>query len=155
MPVREMREIMAKRTVEIEDNLDEIIKGVKDDIKTLIEDYIKENEAKPDWSDLDYDGSIHEIIDCAVPIYTYEINDLFYLYGNEFEEAFDNAGIGTKDDEGWPNGWKAAAIYCYIEQELMNDIDEMIDSAWDTWEGETGGNDEPETILDGGEVREV
>ena len=34
---------MVKRNVEIEDNLDEIIESVKDDVKTLIIDYIKEN----------------------------------------------------------------------------------------------------------------
>lgn len=110
---------MAKRTVEIEDNLDEIIEGVKDDVKELAIQWIEENEEKPDlYNDLDYDGSFHEIVDGAVPIYTSEINDLFYLYGNDFEEAFDNAGIGDKDDDHWPSGWKAAAIYCYIEQEV-------------------------------------
>ena len=125
---------MVKRTIEIEDTLGEIIDSVKSDVKTEIENYIKENESKPDYSDLDYRGAIHEIIDGAVPVYTGEINDLFYLYGNDFEEAFDNAGIGDKDDEHWPCGWKAAAIYCYIEQELMNALDEMIDEIWDEYE---------------------
>jgi len=125
---------MAIRTIEIEDNLDEIIKSVKDDVNTEIENYIKENEDKPDFSDLDYSGVIHEIIDSAVPIYTYEINNLFFLYGNEIEQAFENAGIGEKNDDDWPSGWKAAAIYCYIEEQLMNDLDEMIDELWDDFE---------------------
>lgn len=125
---------MVKRNVEIEDNLDEIIGSARDDVKTEIENYIEENEKKPDYSDLDYSGAMHEIFDSAVPIYTGEINDLFYLYGDEFEEAFDNAGIGDKDDEHWPMGWKPAAIYCYIEQEILNDLDEMIDEIWDEWE---------------------
>jgi hypothetical protein len=125
---------MVKRTVEIEDNLDEIISSAKEDVKALIEEYIKDNESKPDYSTLDYSGSMHEIFDGAVPIYTGEINDLFYLYGDDFEEAFDNAGIGDKDDDHWPMGWKPAAIYCYIEREINNDLDEMIDEIWDAWE---------------------
>jgi hypothetical protein len=122
---------MAKRTVEIEDNLSEIIEGVKDDVKEEIKNYIEENKEKPDYGDLDYSGAIHEIIDGAVPVYTSEINDLFYLYGNEFEQAFDDAGIGDKEDEHWPMGWKAAAIYCYIEQELNNDLESMIDELYE------------------------
>jgi len=125
---------MAKRTIEIEDNLNEIIESVKYDVNTEIENYIKENEDKPDFSDLDYSGAIHEIIDGAVPIYTYEINNLFYLYGNEIEQAFENAGIGEKNDDDWPSGWKAAAIYCYIEEQLMNDFDDMINELWDKYE---------------------
>jgi hypothetical protein len=125
---------MTKRTVEIEDNLSEIIESARDDVKQLIEDYIEENHEKPDYSDLDYSGGMHEIFDSAVPIYTGEITDLFYLYGNDFEEAFDNAGIGDKDDDHWPMGWKPAAIYCYIEQEIVNDLDDMIDEIWDKYE---------------------
>lgn len=122
---------MTKRNVEIEDNLNEIIESVKDDVKNLVIEYIKENEEKPDMGDLDYSGSVHEIIDGAVPIYTGEINDLFYLYGQDFEEAFDNAGIGDKEDEHWPMGWRAAAIYCYIEQEINEWFNEVIDDLYD------------------------
>jgi hypothetical protein len=123
---------MTKRTIEIEDTLDEIIESVKDDIKDLAVEWIKENNEKPDlYNDLDYDGSFHEIVDGSVPIYTSEINDLFYLYGNEFEEAFENAGIGDKDDEHWPSGWKAAAIYCYIEQEVSEWFNDNIEDIYD------------------------
>lgn len=146
---------MVKRTVEIEDTLDEIIEGVKDDVKELAINWIKENGEKPDlYNDLDYDGSFHELVDGAVPIYTGEINDLFYLYGNDFEDAFDNAGIGDKDDEHWPSGWKAAAIYCYIEQEIAEWFDNEIDDIFDENHKEET-EEEPEVILDGGEVREV
>jgi hypothetical protein len=123
---------MTARIVEVEDNLVEIIDGVKDEIKDLIIDYIKENGEAPDlYNDLDYDGSFHDIVDGAVPVYTSEINDLFYLYGDEMEEAFDNAGIGSKDDPCWPMGWKAAAIYCYIEQEVSEWFQENIDDIFE------------------------
>lgn len=87
---------MVTRTIEIEDNLDEIIKSVQDDVQALAEEYIAENNEKPDLSDLDYSGDVHDIIDGAVPVYTKEIDDLWYLYGDRFESAFDSAGIGEK-----------------------------------------------------------
>lgn len=128
---------MTKRTIEIEDTLDEIIESVKDDVKELIIQWIKDNDEKPDlYNDIDYDGSFHEIVDGSVPVYTSEINDLFYLYGNEIEDAFDNAGIGDKDDEHWPSGWKAAAIYCYIEQEVSEWYNDNIDDIYDEYHKE-------------------
>lgn len=136
---------MAKTTVEIEDNLDEIVESVKYDVKELAIEWIKDNNEKPDlYNDLDYDGSFHEIVDGAVPIYTREINDLFYLYGDEFEGAFDNAGIGDKDDKGWPCGWKAAAIYCYIEQEVAQWFNDNIDEIFDENHKEDPEESEPE-----------
>lgn len=124
--------IMTKRNVEIEDNLSEIIENTREELKEKVIEWIKENNEKPDlYNDIDYDGSFHEIVDSAVPIYTGEINDLFYLYGNDFEEAFDNAGIGDKDDDHWPMGWKAAAIYCYIEQEVAEWFQENIDDIFE------------------------
>jgi hypothetical protein len=123
---------MVKRTIEIEDSLDEIIESVKSDIKDLAIEWIKDNEEKPDlYNDLDYDGSVHEIIDGSVPVYTYEIDNLFYLYGDEFEQAFDDAGIGEKEDKHWPSGWKPAAIYCYIEQEINEWYNDAIDEIYE------------------------
>jgi len=123
---------MVKRTIEIEDTLDEIIESVKSDIKNLAIEWIKENSDKPDLSNnLDYDGSVHEIIDGSVPVYIYEINNLFYLYGDEFEQAFDDAGIGAKEDKCWPSGWKPAAIYCYIEQKINEWYNDAIDEIYE------------------------
>jgi len=128
---------MSKRTIEIEDTLDEIIESLKDDMKTMVEEYLNDNpdlDECPDlYNDLDYDGRYHELIDGAVPIYTSEINDLFYLYGNDFEDAFDNAGIGTKEDKCWPCGWKPAAIYCYLDQEIAGWFNENSSDLYDEW----------------------
>ena len=74
---------MAKRMVEVEDNLDDIVQGAIDSVKEELLSFLNDNpdtDTCPDISnDLDYSGAIHEIIDGAVPIYTSEINDLFYL----------------------------------------------------------------------------
>jgi hypothetical protein len=128
---------MVKRTVKIEDNLNEIVESTKDELKDIIIEYLNDNpdlEEAPDlFNDIDYDGRFHELIDGSVPIYTQEIEDLFYLYGDELEEAFDNAGIGSKDDGCWPMGWKAAAIYCYIEQEVSSWYEDNKEDIYDEW----------------------
>lgn len=112
-----------KRTVEIDDTLQECVDGAIEEVKTALLEYLDENkdtDQTPDLgNDLDYSGRVHEIIDGAVPVYTKEIADIFYLHGDEVEQAFDDAGIGEKQDgAGWPMGWKAAAVYCYIEQQV-------------------------------------
>lgn len=127
-----------KRTVEIDDTLGEIIDSVTDDVKQALLDYLEENpdtRETPDiGNDLDYSGGIHEIVDGSVPVYTSEINDLFYLHGDKFEEAFDDAGIGSKDDAHWPSGWKAAAIYCYVEQQVHEWYSKNADDIFEEWQ---------------------
>ncbi len=111
---------MTKRTIEIEDNLQEIIESGQEDLKNLCLEWLENNgdidtEEPPDLgNDLDYSGSFHEICDSAVPIYTKEIEDLWYLYKSEFEEAYENAGCGDNPLEN--NGM--AAIYFYISEQL-------------------------------------
>lgn len=128
---------MVTRTIEINDTLDEIIESAKIDLKEMVFEYLNDNpdlDESPDlYNDLDYDGRFHELVDTAVPIYTTEINDLFYLYGSVFERAFEDAGIGDKDDQSWPMGWKSAAIYCYIEQELSEWFAENVEDLFDEW----------------------
>lgn len=131
---------MPKRNIEIDDNLQEILESAKQDVSDLLEQWLDENHDAGDGepespelgNDLDYSGSVHQIIDSSVPIYTSEINDLWFLYGPQFEEAFDNAGFEREGD--WPMGWQAAAIYCYIEQEIgewySNEADDLTKQWW-------------------------
>jgi len=121
---------MAKRQVEIDDTLQERVDMAVDEVEELLREYIKENEpiSTPDlYSDLDYSGSVHEIIDTSVPIYTKEIDDTWYLYGNQLEEAYENAGIGTNPREN--NGM--VAIICYIEQEVADWYRQNADDIFD------------------------
>jgi len=111
-----------KTSIEINDTLQDRVASAIEDVKAELLEYLDSNpdtEETPDLgNDLDYSGRIHEIVDGAVPIYTKEINDIMYLHGDDVERAFDDAGIGSKDDKGWPMGWKPAAIYCYIDQKV-------------------------------------
>jgi len=51
-----------------------------------------------------------------VPVYTGEIKGLWFLHSNEFEEAYENAGIGDNPMEN--NGM--VGIYCYISDKVNN-----------------------------------
>src|SRR3990167_10758212 len=103
-----------KRQIEIDDTLQDCVDGAIGSVKEELLSYLDANpdtDETPDLgNDLDYSGAIHEIVDGAVPIYTQEIADIMYMHGDDVEQAFDNAGIGEKEDgAGWPMGWKAAA----------------------------------------------
>jgi hypothetical protein len=129
-------EDVMKRTIEIEDTLQDCVDNAIDSVRDEIVSYLDQNpdtDESPEWNDLDYSGAMHEIIDGSVPIYTAEINDIFYLHGDEVEQAFDDAGIGSKDDKGWPMGWKAAAIYCYIEQQVQEWFSNNASDVFDEW----------------------
>lgn len=127
------------RTVEINDTLQERLDSAWDDVKELAKTWLDENgddgtdEAPELFNDLDYDGSFHEIIDSSTPIYTNEIRDLFYLYGVDFDAAFDDAGFCDKDDDKWPCGWRAAAIYCYLEQAIASKYEEEKEDIFREW----------------------
>jgi hypothetical protein len=112
-----MRIYAMKRTVEIEDVLGSCVESAIDKVKDLLEEYIKENDSGslPDINnDLDYSGSVHEIIDRSVPDYYKVIDDTWYLYKDDLIEAYENSGMGENPMDG--NG--TVAIYCYIEQKV-------------------------------------
>jgi hypothetical protein len=125
-----------KRNVEIEDTLQENVDSAIDDVTEALMNYLKENPDTDELpclnNDLDYSGTIHEIIDSSVPIYTKEIDDTMYLHGHKIETAFEDAGLGSKDDD-WPNGWECAAIYCYIEQQVQEWYQRNAQDIFDEW----------------------
>ncbi len=107
-----------KKTIEIEDKLGAYCDQACEDVRDLLVEHIQEKGLEEDdgvpclHNDLDYDGRVHEIVDGSVPVYTSEIRDLWYLYTNEFEVAYENAGVGENPREN--NGM--AAIYYYIHE---------------------------------------
>ena len=125
-----------KRTIELEDTLQQRVDSAIEDVKAELLRHCDENEpdALPDLgNDLNYSGAIDEIIDGSVPISTHEIKTVMFLHGDDVEDAFDNAGIGEKTDEGWPSGWHAAAIYCYIEQQVGEWYSTEAEDVFETW----------------------
>lgn len=124
---------MSKRTIEIEDTLQERVDSAIEDVKNELLRYCEDNEPDklPDLgNDLDYSGAIHEIVDGSVPIYTKEINDTWYLHGNELEEAYENAGVGDNPKEN--NG--LAAIYFYIHEQVNEWYSDHAEDIFEEWQ---------------------
>jgi len=119
---------MVERNVKIEDDLQDRIDGVVEEVESLIENFLKENK---DWdgdsyelfNELDYNGGITELVDSATPIYYYNIDGLWYLYKNEFTEAYENAGIGNDPLEN--SGM--TAIYLYIQEQVNEWFNDTMD----------------------------
>ena len=132
-----------KRTVEIEDSLQERVEGACEEVKDLLIEYLDEN--KDDFTDegteppclhndLDYDGRVHEIVDGSVPIYTSEIKDTWYMHASELEEAYENAGVGDNPREN--NGM--AAIYFYISECVCEWYRDNAESILEEWQSKQG-----------------
>ena len=127
-----------KRTIEINDTLQDTVDQCIEDTKELLLEWLQNNpesdiseptETPCLHNDLDYDGRFHEIIDGNTPIYYSEIDTIFYLHGHLCEDAFENAfGPEAKTEDGWPCGWKAAAIYQYLSDKTSEWYNENADS---------------------------
>lgn len=115
-----------KRQIEIEDDLQERIDSVKEEIKDNFIDYLKENKDITDFDEY-YQAQgcniVHEIADSNTPIYYSDIDGLHYLYGDEFDEAYENAGIGYETEDNY----KQAAIYCYLSEKGFDYLRELED----------------------------
>ena len=123
---------MSKKTIEIDDTLEERLESAIEDVKNELESYLDDNEPDtvPDLhNDLNYSGAIHEIIDGSVPIYTKEINDAWYLHGSELEQAYEDAGVGNNPREN--NGM--AAIYYWIEQQVNEWYQDKAEDIFEEW----------------------
>ena len=135
------RYIMVKRKVEIEDDLNETVDTLKEEVCDHFLEYLKEN---PDCDDFDqyYQAggcdAVHEFSNSSTPIYYSDIDGLYYLYGDEFDEAYTNAGIG----DGSENNHRQVAIYCYLSEKAFEYQRELQDS----FEEYLADEDEAKTI---------
>jgi len=113
-----------KRTIEIEDDLDERIADIREDMKNDFIDFLKDNkdiEEFDDYYQQQGGDNIHDIVDSSTPIYYSNIDSLYYLYGDEFEEAYKNAGFGNGNEENH----KQVAIYTYLEEQAHDYLREL------------------------------
>ena len=90
---------------------DELEQGIREDIREWAED-------NPDNNDPAYDGSLHELVDGAVPIWTSELFELAAEYP-DFRYVDDP---GLCDPERGAEGIIAVAIYDWLSER-----------AWDEW----------------------
>ncbi len=118
-----------KRTIEIDDDLQDRVENCKDELLDAFRDYMEDNADIEDFDTFYQDSGAdraHEIADSNTPIYYSDIDGLYYLYGNEFDEAYENAGIGDKSEDNY----RQAAIYCYLSEktyEFMSELQKWFD----------------------------
>lgn len=122
-----------KRTIEINDTLENRVESAIEEVKSELESYLNNNldtDSVPCLNnDLDYSGAIHEIVDGSVPVYTREIKTAWYLYGSELEEAYNNAGVGENPMEN--DGM--AAIYYYIMEQVQEWYRDNAEEIFESW----------------------
>jgi len=111
---------MVKRNIKIDDDLKEREETTKEEILEAIKDYLKDNPDIEDLDSLNDDGIINEIVDSNTPIYYSNIDALFYLYSDELEEAYKDAGCYSEP----PENYKQVCIYFYLEEKARNYIGE-------------------------------
>ena len=131
---------MKSYTIEIETDLSDLVSSTIEEVKRSIAWLLKENEidetmSKYDIIDvLEYDGTLNEIIDGSVPVYTAQLKALMFVHEFDLMEAFENAGICTVDEvlknpDSYILGLEGVAIFCYIEQE----VNEWINDDLEDW----------------------
>ena len=120
---------MTKRTIEIDDNLDDLIDGHKEEILDDFIDYLEETIDLTDFDEYYQEQGcdfVHESADSYTPIYNSDIDGLWYLYGDEFADAFENAGFDMSDN------YKQQAIYCYISDKGF-EFQRLLENKFNDW----------------------
>jgi hypothetical protein len=131
---------MKSYCVEIERDLNELEGAAIDEIKRSIEWFVSEGEIEKDAQvddineRLEYDGTKHEVIDGCIPVYTHQLEALFFVHKWDLMEAFNDAGICTVDEvlnnpDSFQLGLEGVAISCYIE----NSVNQWINDDLEGW----------------------
>lgn len=120
---------MAKITVELDDDLEEIVENAIEEAKEALINYLDQypNEDMP--GSLDDFCDPHDIVDSATPIYTRDIETAWFLHGNELERAYESSGLGNNSREN--DG--QTAIYAYISQELSDWFYREAERVYEDW----------------------
>ena len=130
---------MRTYTIELETDLNELVSSAIEEIKDTIsylylkDGSIDETMDKYEIIDvLEYDGTLHEIIDGSVPVYTAELEALMFVHKRTLLDAFEDSGICTvgeviSNPDSYPLGLEGVAVYCYIELEVNAWIEEDLE----------------------------
>lgn len=117
------------KNITIDDTLDERVAAVEQEVVEAFGEYVTQNpEAKREAANDVLTEIIFNIADGATPVYYTDINDIFYLHGNDVEAAFDDAGLGEKNDKDYPCGWRAAAICMFFEAKAREKLNELLET---------------------------
>lgn len=129
-------------TATITDKLPEIVSEAWDEIVKVLQRYFADypDEDCPDWEDLDRDGSLHEIVDSAVPIYNRDLDELAYFHHRDAMATLEERFGEISGD--WPMGPFAAGLYCLIDEGLRESWTDEAESLWTQWQEESQAAEE-------------
>lgn len=136
------RENKMKKTIELDDTLQERVDSAHGELVNEVYRYLEQNyyydseflqDSIDEISELtteDVDSpnrliGFSSIVDSSVPVYYYEIDTIWFLHKQELIEAYEDAGIGDNPTEN--NGM--TAIYLYIEKQLIDDFEDILEEA--------------------------
>lgn len=124
---------MQPNTAQLTDRLPEIIDSTWDEVVELLKEYfvIHGGDLPCLHNDLDYDGSISNLIDSAVPIYNAELSELAYFHHNDAIAALEEQ-FGSADGD-WPSGTFAAGVYQLIDNGINVRWNEDAEDLWQEW----------------------
>jgi len=124
---------MQPNTAQLTDRLPEIIDSTWDEVVELLKEYfvIHGGDLPCLHNDLDYDGGISNLIDSAVPIYHYQLNELAYFHHNDAIAALAEQ-FGSADGD-WPSGTFAAGVYQLIDNGINERWNEDAEDIWQEW----------------------
>lgn len=124
---------MHSNTAQLTDRLPEIIDSTWNEIVEQLKEYfiLHGGEFPCLHNDLDYDGTISNFIDSAVPIYNSELSELAYFHHNDAIAALEEQ-FGSADGD-WPSGTFAAGVYQLIENGINERWYEEAEDLWQEW----------------------
>ena len=113
----------------INDTLDQRVQDAKSDLKDTLIDLLIDNPDITSTDALDdkpcyITDKINEMADSNTPVYTSEIEDVFFMNKNELVEAYDNAGIYGKGER--PNNYEMVCVCIYLEDQLHSYYNEEL-----------------------------
>jgi hypothetical protein len=125
------RNDMSELNITINDTLSERLESLLRDVREHVAEYIEEHkpDRAPGFIELDNSGDLQEMIDCAVPIEDGEIRDIWYVHADELLSAYQDDGIG----DGTEPNLQQVAIYCWLEQKLADELDDLVEEIHDAW----------------------
>ena len=108
-------------TVDIDDTLEERLTTAKEELVAAAIEYIQDNlrTVTAEYDDFNEKNWIkfHEIADGNVPVYTSEIEGLWFLHRDKLEEAYENGSGGENPYEN--DGVTAIFHYIYLHVEMF------------------------------------
>lgn len=118
---------MPKITVEINDTLDERLESAIDELKESLVEYFEENKELP--RDIEDITDIHELADSSVPVYTNEIDSIWFLNKSSLIDAYEDSGLGDNPMEN--DGM--TAIYAYIFNGIHEWYNDEAEGLFEEW----------------------